>query len=64
LQIFHKRNLPIAREALWTALGQGLSILGSLALIRILTSYLTSAEYGYCTPKVSLVQHFLTKKDI
>lgn len=47
LQIFHKRNLPIAREALWTALGQGLSILGSLGLIRILTSYLTSAEYGY-----------------
>lgn len=47
LRIFHKRNLPIAREALWTAVGQGLAILGSLALIRISTSYLTSAEYGF-----------------
>jgi O-antigen/teichoic acid export membrane protein len=49
LQIFHKKNFPIAREAFWTALGQVLTLLGSLVLIRIVTSYLTSAEYGYLT---------------
>jgi O-antigen/teichoic acid export membrane protein len=49
LQISHKKNFPIAKEAFWTALGQGLTLLGSLVLIRIVTSYLTSAEYGYLT---------------
>lgn len=36
----------LAKEAIWILLGQAISVSGALALVRILTEYLTPNEYG------------------
>ena len=41
-----KRILRLSREFGWIILGQGASVAGSLALVRVLTGYLDPVEYG------------------
>lgn len=40
------RTLRLAREFLWVVAGQVLVVIGSLALVRVLTEYLEPSQYG------------------
>lgn len=49
------RYRHLAKEGTWIIIGRIGSVLGSLALVRILTGFLTPAEYGQLALGLTLV---------
>lgn len=48
----------LAKEGVWIILGKAAAVLGSLALVRVLTEFLTPAEYGQLALGLTLVTLF------
>ena len=49
LKVKRKRTLILFKEGWWIVLGQIVTVMGMLALVRVLTEYLSPDEYGQLT---------------
>jgi O-antigen/teichoic acid export membrane protein len=58
LDLTNRRLHGLAKEGTWIIVGQVAVVLGSLALVRVLTELLTSAEYGQLALGLTLVTLF------
>lgn len=52
------RMRRLAKEGFWIVLGQSVTVLGSLVLVRVLTGYLTPAQYGQLALSLTIVTLF------
>lgn len=52
------RMRRLAKEGFWIVLGQIVTVLGSLVLVRVLTGFLTPAQYGQLALGLTIVTLF------